>query len=259
MSENAGREKKGRPSDTDDPILPEKKRARRRLVGALTLTLTAIIVLPMIFDPEPQTVSQNLLIDIPSRDKPPKTISKEQPKKKAEEVAAGTDKPPGDVVASDKKNAVTKTVENTPKDVASDGTKDKPAEADGKAGTKPAAKADAKTDAKADAKVDTKTDGTGKQEDPIELIAQKANTKKDEQEKQEKFVIQVAAVSTDGKAKELQNKLKTAGLNSYTQKVSLDDGGERIRIRIGPLSSKKEVNDTCAKLSKLKLPCTLAN
>ncbi|WAW10794.1 SPOR domain-containing protein [Oxalobacter vibrioformis] len=253
--DNAGRKKPGKPADVDDPILPEKKRARRRLVGAVTITLAAIIVLPMIFDSEPQTVSQDLLIDIPSRDKPSQTVSREPVKKKAEEkpaVVAGSDKPAGDSstpVASDKKNTTAKLA------------------ADDKTDTKPVAKTDvkpeSKPDAKPESKSDTKTDTAKKTDDPIgQLIAQQqtdakaADAKADEQGK---FVIQVAAVSSQDKAKELQDRLQKAGLTSYTQKVALKDGGERIRIRIGPLPTRMEVNSTCAKLSQLKLPCTLVN
>ena len=53
-----------------DPVLPEKKRARRRLVGAVALVLAMIIGLPMIFDSEPKPVSEDIAIQIPSKDKP---------------------------------------------------------------------------------------------------------------------------------------------------------------------------------------------
>ncbi len=239
----------------DDPILPEKKRARRRLVGAVTITLAAIIVLPMIFDSEPQTVSQDLLIDIPSRDKPSQTVSreKESAKKKAEDTPASApaDKPSSEPAspAPEKKEAAAKPAE---------GGKDKPAE---KAVAKPEAKTEAKPEAKAKAetKPEAKADTTKKQADPIgQLIAQQQSVDRKDAG-QGKFIIQVAAVSTPEKAKEVQDKLQKAGLSSYTQKVAMKDGGERIRIRIGPLPDKKEVNSTCAKLGQLKLPCTLVN
>lgn len=244
------KKKPGAPSEVDDPILPEKKRARRRLVGAVTITLAAIIVLPMIFDSEPQIVSQDILIDIPSRDKPSQTAAKDQAKKKVEEVPvvlASSDKPSGEQAAaiSDKKEQA-KTAETPTKEVGkTENTKEKPAASESKA------------DTKSEVKAETKTADSKKPEDPIgQLIAKNTSTKADAQEK---FVIQVAAVSSQDKANELQGTLQKAGLNSYTQKVALKDGGERIRVRIGPLPSKKEVNSTCAKLSQLKLPCTLIN
>lgn len=55
--------------DPVDPVLPEKKRARRRLIGATALVLAAIIGLPMIFDSEPKPLAEDIEIHIPSRDK----------------------------------------------------------------------------------------------------------------------------------------------------------------------------------------------
>lgn len=51
-----------------DAQLELKKRARRRLVGAVALALLAVIVLPMVMDDEPRTGSQDIQVRIPSRD-----------------------------------------------------------------------------------------------------------------------------------------------------------------------------------------------
>ncbi|MBC3862304.1 SPOR domain-containing protein [Undibacterium jejuense] len=58
-----------RKSKVDDPVLPEKKRARRRLIGAVALALAAIIGLPMLFDSEPKPLPDDIDIRIPSKDK----------------------------------------------------------------------------------------------------------------------------------------------------------------------------------------------
>ena len=50
-----------------DPVLPEKKRARRRLVGAVALVLAVIIGVPMILDSEPKPLPDDLTIEIPSK------------------------------------------------------------------------------------------------------------------------------------------------------------------------------------------------
>ena len=54
----------------EDGQLQLKKRARRRLVGAVALALTAVIVLPMVMDQEPKPISQDIQIRIPSTDIP---------------------------------------------------------------------------------------------------------------------------------------------------------------------------------------------
>jgi DedD protein len=72
-----------------------KRRGRRRLVGAVALVLLAVIVLPMVFDPEPKSTLAPVSVRIPSEnDAPPfdpKAAPKPAPKPatKAEPVAAG--------------------------------------------------------------------------------------------------------------------------------------------------------------------------
>jgi DedD protein len=48
-----------------------KRRGRRRLVGAVALVLLAIIVLPMVFDPEPRPVAPPVSVRIPGEDDTP--------------------------------------------------------------------------------------------------------------------------------------------------------------------------------------------
>jgi DedD protein len=50
-------------------VLPEKKRARRRLVGAVALALAAAVGLPMLLDSEPKPLAGDIAIQIPSKDK----------------------------------------------------------------------------------------------------------------------------------------------------------------------------------------------
>ncbi len=56
--------------EAPDPVLPEKKRARRRLVGAIALALAVAIGLPMVLDSEPKPLANDIAIQIPPRDKP---------------------------------------------------------------------------------------------------------------------------------------------------------------------------------------------
>lgn len=72
-----------------------KRRGRRRLVGAVALVLAAVIVLPMVFDPEPRPTSSSVSVRIPGEGEtsftpkpapqvqpatPPKVASKPAPK-----------------------------------------------------------------------------------------------------------------------------------------------------------------------------------
>jgi cell division septation protein DedD len=62
-----------------------KRRGRRRLVGAVALVLAAVIVLPMVFDPEPRGTVPSVSVRIPGEDETP--FAPKLPTKKAEPVA----------------------------------------------------------------------------------------------------------------------------------------------------------------------------
>lgn len=51
-----------------DEELQLKRRARRRLIGAIVLVVAIIVVLPMMLDSEPGPVSQDITVRIPSPD-----------------------------------------------------------------------------------------------------------------------------------------------------------------------------------------------
>ena len=60
-----------------------KRRGRRRLVGAVALVLAAVIVLPMVFDPEPRRGAPPVSVRIPGEDEAPfkpKPVPKPAPK-----------------------------------------------------------------------------------------------------------------------------------------------------------------------------------
>src|SRR5947207_7523316 len=57
-----------------------KKRGRRRLVGAVALVLLAVIVLPMVFDPEPKSTQTPVSVRIPPENEAPAFAPKPAPK-----------------------------------------------------------------------------------------------------------------------------------------------------------------------------------
>ena len=65
-----------------------KRRGRRRLVGAVALVLLAVIVLPMVFDPEPRAPAPAVSVRIPGEDEAPfkpKAVEKSAAEKKSAE------------------------------------------------------------------------------------------------------------------------------------------------------------------------------
>ena len=102
------------------------------------------------------------------------------------------------------------------------------------------------------------------QEKPAEKFADKAADKVHDKQaadkekpgadkaKSSRFILQVAAVANKAKAEELQNRLKQAGIKSYSQKISTQEG-DRYRIRVGPFGSREEADKMRARLSKMGL------
>jgi len=76
-----------------------KRRGRRRLVGAVALVLAAVIVLPMVFDPEPRGTSSTVSVMVPGEDETPfapkaspKKAEPEKPKAEPEQPKAEPEK-----------------------------------------------------------------------------------------------------------------------------------------------------------------------
>jgi len=78
-----------------------KRRARRRLVGAIALVVLAVVILPVVLDQEPRPVTQTLTVEIPSQDRgpfntrvlPPLPPPPAAPRKTAEDKATAPPEP----------------------------------------------------------------------------------------------------------------------------------------------------------------------
>lgn len=57
-----------------------KRRGRRRLVGAVALVLAAVVILPMVFDPEPKSTQTPVTVKIPAENEAPPFAPKAAPK-----------------------------------------------------------------------------------------------------------------------------------------------------------------------------------
>jgi len=200
-----------------DPMLPEKKRARRRLIGATALVLAAVIGLPMIFDSEPKPLTDDIAIQIPSRDKSGAPV--------VADTAPTAPSAPEAPRMSPEIKTESPALEKLPSVEAVKPAPEKPAE---KQAEKTAEK-------------------------PHDKSAEKSSSEKS---KSPHFVVQAAAVTNKAKADELQNRLKQAGIKSFSQKVSTKDG-ERYRVRVGPFGSREEADKMRARLSKMGLSATV--
>lgn len=259
-------------SEPTDSVLPEKKRARRRLIGAIALVLIAVIGLPMILDSEPKPVADDIAIQIPSKDKPVPVAAGGRASAStsvAKVSASAALDPREEMIDEPTPVADARPVPKEPavKDVGVTGTavalanvqqeakpaaeaaKSNPVDMKPHPDQKPAHKTETKPEAKT---ADKKTDDAARAQALLEgKIDPKAVEKKSG-----KFVIQVAALATKERVDELQDKLKNAGIKSYTQKIATASG-DRIRIRVGPFASKEEAEKMRTKIIKLGLNGTL--
>jgi DedD protein len=273
----------------NDPMLPEKKRARRRLVGAIALALAAAVGLPMLLDSEPnKSLAGDIAIQIPSKEKAPPLPVPSAPG--AGEGASG--EPAAQASARDKAVAAEDSVDKgeevlqappvaaakppSAADLPKPERKPEP-KPEHKPEHKPEPKPEHKPEPKPEHKPDTKAehkladkpvkpkpepkpeDKPVKPHDDVRALAilegkpaeHKPADKADKTDKTEsasqKFVLQVAAMSSQEKAAEVQAKLREAGISSYTQKT-----GELIKVKIGPLN-KDDAEKVRAKLGRLGL------
>jgi DedD protein len=70
-----------------------KRRGRRRLVGAVALVLAAVVILPMVFDPEPKSTQTPVTVKIPAENEAPPFAPKAAPKAPPKEATKEAAKP----------------------------------------------------------------------------------------------------------------------------------------------------------------------
>ncbi len=193
-----------------------KRRARRRLVGAIALVLFLVIVPPMIMDLEPKPVTTDLNVEIPSpasgevRTPPPAPIAKIEPAPPAEAPAAAAQQ--SDRSAADKS--------------------DKAAKPEAEA-SKPK-----RTSPLATSTVDPRK---AKEAQRVEAILKAEPA----------FVVPLGAYANPDNVKQLQAKLARAGVKSYTEPVK-GTTTSQTRVAAGPFSTREEAERARQKLASLK-------
>ncbi|MBP7855213.1 MAG: SPOR domain-containing protein, partial [Comamonas sp.] len=68
----------------------------------------------------------------------------------------------------------------------------------------------------------------------------------------ERFIVQVGAFADVFAANEVRRKLEGIGLKTYTQAVNTKDG-QRIRVRVGPFTSRDEAQKAADRAKSLGL------
>lgn len=190
-----------------------RKRARRRLIGAITLVALMVTVLPMVLDDEPKPVGQDIAITIPSPQNDhanfkaaPAPVQQKPAPSAVVKPAAEPEKP---VVMTEKIS------EPKPKP-ASAVKEEKPDE-------KPKAPAEKPKEAKPTAKVAEPQQAGGS------------------------YVVLLGAFLGEANAKQRQAKLKELGVKYYIEKIK-SPAGEKTAVRAGPYPSRQDAEHVLVKL-----------
>jgi len=263
---------------TVDPALPQKKRARHRLIGAVTVCLVAATVVPMLLEPEPARKSPELNVVIPPRDTPvPTRGADSRPEAgRKPESASGTRLP--DASLAEVVPVVPKPMTAKPVEPRSDSGRAPEAKRDSgksegdRAKVEPAkgstAKADApKADApKADApradapRADAQRADASKADAPKSAASKaeggKASASKSSDATAGRYAVQVGAFSSQASASAAVDKVRETGVKVYTETVKTERG-ERIRVRVGPFASREAAEDAREKLKAAGLNAAL--
>jgi len=222
-----------------------KKRARRRLVGAIALALFAVIVLPMVMDREPRPAGQDIQVRIPSQDAgglaarvlPSKPAVSPLPAPELKSVAEPVPGAPlrGELAAG----ASSATPESAkPKTAAA---KAEPAAVAAKPATPPAPAV----------KLPSKLAPEAKPAAEKVPNAQAAAAKKPPEARsaaaEGHWVVQLGAFRDAGNVKLLLAKLKELKLPAYTEKYDSPQG-PRTRVRAGPFPTQEAAEKARARI-----------
>ncbi|ACD21129.1 SPOR domain-containing protein [Paraburkholderia phytofirmans] len=248
-----------------DPTLPEKQRARRRLVGAIAMVVAAVVILPMVLDSHPKPVTDDISIDIPSRPAPKLAKAQEDTQAgvapdnpatpdaalAASGLAPATAARQGQSVSTKQSSTETTAAASAAKpaakpqapSVAANTTPSVPA-APAKPATKPSVTHNAATAPAAQAP---------NSDDTTTAASADANSGTPASPPGSRFAVQLGAFANDANARNWAAKLKAAGVPAYTEHRKQADGSTLTLLRAGPFADRAAASAAIAKVREVGL------
>jgi DedD protein len=226
-----------RPEAADPAVEELKRRARRRLVGAIVLALAAAVILPLLLESDPKPLGDDVSIQIPPIDSG-KFITPLSPGKGADGKAAPERAGPS---TSAKPAPV---APDTPIEA-------KPADALNASG-KPVEPAQRAPEVAPPAGPTASSTIAATPEPPKPAAAaskaETGDTRSNVVSPAGGFVVQLAAFADAKAAPALASKLKTSGFPAYTETLKTEQGTMR-RVRVGPYPTREVADAELAKLN----------
>ena len=214
--------------DASDPAVDElKRRARRRLVGAVVLALAAAVILPLLLESDPKPLGDDVSIQIPPIDSGKFVNPLSSVPAKTSDAKSGDGK--RERKALPEPAAVDSKADATSKRPAKD-LQQRPAEQTSP--QSPASETATDVDATKSATTQAKADSPESKSEPGAGGA---------------FVVQVAALADVKAASDLASRLKAGGYPGYTEAFATPQGAMQ-RVRVGPYASRETADAALAKL-----------
>lgn len=271
-------------SQAADLELQFKKRARRRLVGAIALVLVMLVVLPMVLDDhEHGAPQQAVTISIPSQNaefttQAPLKAPEPAPVQVAPSPVIENPVDEAPVVETPAKQEVKPINNSTTNPVVKETAEKKPTETKKPVDTKKpeeikkaeqVKKTDDKKDKPAAESIDKTTiDKTVKAKpnttDKVNTSSDKPATEakntdvKASEDADKPYYLQIGVFSESVNVTQLQKKLSELKLKAYTEKISTDKG-DKTRLRVGPFDNKDQADHAAEKVKTIGLSGFVSN
>ncbi|MCL2657425.1 MAG: SPOR domain-containing protein [Betaproteobacteria bacterium] len=233
-------------ADTDTQ-LDLKKRARRRLVGAMALALLAAVILPMVMDREPKQADSEIQIRIPSQEGSnyaARPIQSQEPASSKPiidpEAEASLPQGSANISANIPSAAPIPSEEARPKPDQSKPVKKPDTQT---AQAKPEQKPEAHPEPKPVPKPDNRHDDAARAAALLEGKPLGSSS----------YVIQLGVFKDASNAKSVLAEAKAAGFNSFVETV----GGDKTRVKAGPFESREAAEQAASKLRKAGLSAVI--
>lgn len=180
-----------------------RKRARRRLLGAIALALTAAIVLPVVMDHEPRAPAQDIAVRIPPRDSLPALAQPVRPEPADTDVMIPPAPPDTESTAPATTGAAPVAPPTPPAPVPVPPKSEPPKPAPAPAAASEASRVAALLDGKSGA-----------------------------------FALQLGVFSDAANVAKLRARAKELGFPTFTEPVKLENGQSRTRVKVGPFPTR---------------------
>jgi len=249
--------------EDNDAQLQLKKRARRRLVGAVFFVSVVALVLPMLMDHDPRPPLQDVEIRIPGQDeKPfnpamvavpvesapvrneaPVVVPTEAPARATE--AAPLEAKPVDVAPAAR---VVETVRVQPAPAANPEVKKVPEAAPAKPAEKPVEKPAKPVAEKKPEPAKTANDEEARR--AAAILAGKSPAPAAAPASSAPHLVLIGAFANEANVVNLRKKLGELGIKTYTEPLDSPQG-RKIRVRAGPFPSREAAEKALAKMQKI--------